>query len=267
MRKKKILRNWKQIVCLVCICFLLSAESIKAEDYSDEYRSYDGQTSFQSEKMVMALIIILPIGAGMFIYFSQNRDKESDDVPILTVIKTDDKSIVSEIQSVDPSFFEEEFKQFAAKRILQLQKALSEKDFNTLKYLNTELQYLSQKELLENMQDRTVYMEFQKMNGMTIDGFHRSLGYDTITLICYMSLIEYTKNAEGTVISGSTSRQIEHTYEVEFLRPLGKPLAGLENCPNCGAPLNIDEAGKCAYCHTTLVKKHLDWMINRYEIR
>lgn len=274
MRKTNLSRNGKRIALFTCIGLLLSIHSMQAADYNNEYRSYDGtdQKGFLSEedmqKFVMALIILLPIGAGIFIYFSVHSDQEPDDeVPILNVIKSDDHDIVSEIQKVDPHFSENEFKQFAVKRILQLQKALSEKDFNTLKYLDTELLYLSQKALLENLADRTCYMEFQKIKGMAIEGFHRSLGYDTITVVCYMSLIEFTKNAQGALISGSNSTAIEHTYAVEFQRPLGKPAAGLENCPNCGAPLDIDEAGKCAYCHTTIVKKHLDWMINRYEIR
>lgn len=271
MRNINLLRNWIRIALFTCIGLLLSVHSVQAADYNDEYRSYDGtdQKSFMTQSStVLILIIILPIGAGTFIYFNVHSDKESDDeVPILNDIKSGDVEIVSDIQKVDPHFSENEFKQFAVKRILQLQKALSEKDFNTLKYLDTELLYLSQKELLENMSDRTCYMEFQKIKGMAIEEFHRSLGYDTISVVCYMSLIEFTKNAQGAIISGSNNTAIEHTYAVEFQRPLGNWLVGLENCPNCGAPLDIDEAGECAYCHTAIVKKHLDWMMNRYEIR
>lgn len=270
MKKIHNQRKWKRIAVLVWIGLLLSTAPVLAADYSEEYRSYDGsdhRDSSSKQNTVLFIIIVLPIAGGMFIYFSIHHDEEPDAVLILNVMKTDDAGIVSEIQKADPQFSETAFKQFAAKRILLLQKALSEKDFCALKYMDTELLYLHHKELIENMHERTSYMEFQKIKGLSIEGFHRSLDYDTLTLICFMSLVEFVKNADGVIISGSDSMEVERTYAVEFLRPLVKSSAGLENCPNCGAPLEIVESGKCAYCHTVIVNKNIDWMINRYDIR
>ena len=33
-------------------------------------------------------------------------------------------------------------------------------------------------------------------------------------------------------------------------------------CPNCGAPIDVDVAGKCRYCNATVVNGDYDWVLS-----
>jgi predicted lipid-binding transport protein (Tim44 family) len=38
-----------------------------------------------------------------------------------------------------------------------------------------------------------------------------------------------------------------------------------QNCPNCGAPLDLDAAGTCAYCRQLVMAGAYDWVLSRIE--
>jgi len=38
-----------------------------------------------------------------------------------------------------------------------------------------------------------------------------------------------------------------------------------QNCPNCGAPLDLDAAGTCAYCQQLVMAGAYDWVLSRIE--
>jgi predicted lipid-binding transport protein (Tim44 family) len=38
-----------------------------------------------------------------------------------------------------------------------------------------------------------------------------------------------------------------------------------QNCPNCGAPLDLDAAGTCAYCKQLVMAGAYDWVLSRIE--
>ena len=38
-----------------------------------------------------------------------------------------------------------------------------------------------------------------------------------------------------------------------------------QNCPNCGAPLDLDAAGTCAYCNQLVMAGAYDWVLSRIE--
>ena len=56
------------------------------------------------------------------------------------------------------------------------------------------------------------------------------------------------------------------TYEWDLSRPTGTVTeqAGEvteRHCPNCGAPLSVNESAKCPYCDTVLTFQDHDWTI------
>ena len=38
-----------------------------------------------------------------------------------------------------------------------------------------------------------------------------------------------------------------------------------QTCPNCGAPLDLDAAGTCAYCNELVMAGAYDWVLSRIE--
>ena len=39
----------------------------------------------------------------------------------------------------------------------------------------------------------------------------------------------------------------------------------VENCPNCGAPVDINASATCPYCNSTLVKVSSDYVLSKKE--
>ena len=54
----------------------------------------------------------------------------------------------------------------------------------------------------------------------------------------------FTRSSSATTKDGSGTRQ---------------------NCPNCGAPLDLDAAGTCAYCKQLVMAGAYDWVLSRIE--
>ena len=54
----------------------------------------------------------------------------------------------------------------------------------------------------------------------------------------------FTRSSSATTKTGSGTRQ---------------------NCPNCGAPLDLDAAGTCAYCNQLVMAGAYDWVLSRIE--
>ena len=68
------------------------------------------------------------------------------------------------------------------------------------------------------------------------------------------------------LISGSDTAEKFMTYEWDLSRPTGTVTeqAGEvteRHCPNCGAPLSVNESAKCPYCDTVLTFQDHDWTI------
>jgi hypothetical protein len=36
-------------------------------------------------------------------------------------------------------------------------------------------------------------------------------------------------------------------------------------CPNCGAPLEINQVGECRYCNAAVTSGRFDWVLSRIE--
>ena len=36
-------------------------------------------------------------------------------------------------------------------------------------------------------------------------------------------------------------------------------------CPNCGAPLEINQVGECRYCKAAVTSGRFDWVLSRIE--
>lgn len=45
----------------------------------------------------------------------------------------------------------------------------------------------------------------------------------------------------------------------------GRPTRTDASCPNCGAPMQVDVSGVCAYCRTKITSGDFDWVLSRIE--
>jgi hypothetical protein len=107
-----------------------------------------------------------------------------------------------------------------------------------------------------------VQIERTELVKITFDAFH-----DAVTYRLFASMIDYTADEQGTVLCGSKSRPRRFSEYWTFIRRRGAkpPVAGNNNCPNCGAPLKINMAGVCEYCQGKITSGDFDWVLSRIE--
>ena len=65
---------------------------------------------------------------------------------------------------------------------------------------------------------------------------------------------------------GSNTAEKFMEYEWTLARSTGRTTgtaAGtqVQNCPNCGAPININNTAKCEYCGCILTTDSFDWVV------
>lgn len=91
--------------------------------------------------------------------------------------------------------------------------------------------------------------------------------YDSITVRIYASMIDYTVNAQGERVCGDPNRTRPFTEYWTFMRRRGVKSnnKSSEQCPNCGAALNINMAGVCEFCGGKVTSGEFDWVLSRIE--
>lgn len=76
----------------------------------------------------------------------------------------------------------------------------------------------------------------------------------------------YVDDATGAVVSGSKTAEKFMTYEWTMIRTKGaksfeRTEDAAKNCPNCGAPLDLNATAKCQYCGAVIQSADFDWVI------
>ena len=92
--------------------------------------------------------------------------------------------------------------------------------------------------------------------------------YNSITLRIGAQGFDYTVDERGNVVSGSKSKLRSWSEYWTFIRSRkAKPMPANANlnCPNCGAPLRVNNAGVCEFCGGKITSGEFDWVLSRIE--
>lgn len=92
--------------------------------------------------------------------------------------------------------------------------------------------------------------------------------YNAITLRIWARGYDYTIDDAGKIVSGSKTNLRTWSEYWTFIRnrhaKTGAARADL-NCPNCGAPLKVNNAGVCQFCGGKITSGEFDWVLSRIE--
>ena len=114
---------------------------------------------------------------------------------------------------------------------------------------------------------RINYVERISVLDVNLRGFFQEGGDDHLVAELKTRITDYTVDeTTGKVVSGSSTAEKFMTYEWDLSRPTGTitEQAGettVKHCPNCGAPLSVNESAKCPYCDMVITFKDHDWTI------
>jgi predicted lipid-binding transport protein (Tim44 family) len=91
--------------------------------------------------------------------------------------------------------------------------------------------------------------------------------YDAVTVRVFATGLDYTIGDDGRMLSGSRDKPRTYSEYWTLIRGVNRKgtSKGDSCCPNCGADLNIGQAGNCAYCNVKVTTGDFDWVLSRIE--
>ena len=176
---------------------------------------------------------------------------------------------MSEYAKLDPNFSESDLREKLSNVYVQMQNGCTARNIESLRPYFTDALYQQFDRQIKslvasrriNRVDRIAVLD------VVLRGWFQEGGDDHLVALLKTRITDYIVDEDtGKVISGSDTAEKFMTYEWDLSRPTGTVTeqAGEvteRHCPNCGAPLSVNESAKCPYCDTVLTFQDHDWTI------
>jgi hypothetical protein len=174
------------------------------------------------------------------------------------------------LQAKDPNFNQQMFLDRAQAAFFALQKAWMDRNLEPARVYMSDGIYHRWKTQIDamiaahkkNMLDNLV------IGGVQIVKVQSDPNFDTITVRIDASAADYEVDdtTANKVIYGSRQNQNFTEYWTFIRSGSARTKAGegaeVTQCPNCGAPLSINESGVCSYCKATVTSGQFGWVLD-----
>lgn len=153
------------------------------------------------------------------------------------------------------------------KKLVAIQTARTNYDYDTLKHLCTEKLYNLLSSELKTLHEADLGYHFEDYKLLESQIFSLTSDENNIyiKIAIKASCISYRLDQEDQLVDGSKEHRSMIVHELEFLKPI-KTGDIEENCPNCGAPTKRSLKGKCSYCGTIIEEKSQDWLLSQNKV-
>ena len=233
---------------------------------SGSYITGDGDSCDGPELIVVAIIVVIIL----IICMRNSKRQQKTAVPGATRTAQSRLTPIESYTALDPNFSPEDFKEWLQNLYIKMQDCCMKRDVEPIRpYFADALwqQFDRQMKLLKEMH-RTNRIERIAVLNVNLRGFYQDKGEDVIVAELYARITDYTVDDQtGNVILGSKTQEKFMTYEYSLSRPTGKRTEAYHegvtdrHCPNCGAPLSVNESIKCPYCDSVLTFSDHDWTV------
>ena len=177
---------------------------------------------------------------------------------------------LSKLREQDPDFSREAFLERVSNMYVQLQEAWEAKKWEPIRIMMTDALYNQFKRQLDEYirNNHTNHVDRIAVLSAEIIGYRQDEVNDIIKVLLKTRIVDYVENdADGSLVSGDRSREKFMTYEWTLIRAKGvktahDPGVSQVNCPSCGAPMSVNQSGKCEYCGSVLTSGQYDWIIS-----
>ena len=80
--------------------------------------------------------------------------------------------------------------------------------------------------------------------------------------------LDYLMDEDGNYVSGDTDVRSERANYLTFTKKINhKEMGSVRKCPGCGASIDVNASGKCAYCGTIYNLDDKDWVLTSIETK
>jgi len=176
------------------------------------------------------------------------------------------------IRAHDPAFDENAFIADVERAFFLVQQAWSERKPELSRRVMADGIWQQHRVQIEQYeaQHRRNMLDSLAVGNAVVVAAHSDQTYDTLTVRIRAASADYdVDDQSGKVVRGNRNVE-EWTEDWVFQRSsdaVTKPGNGTlsAHCPNCGAPLDVDLAGVCSYCHAAIMSGKYDWVLTRID--
>jgi hypothetical protein len=174
------------------------------------------------------------------------------------------------LQAKDPNFNQQMFLDRAQAAFFALQKAWMDRNLEPARVYMSDGLYRRWKNQIDAMiaAHKKNILENLVIGGVQIVKVQSDPNFDSITTRIDASAADYEvdESNNNKVIFGSRSEQPFTEYWTFTRSGTARTKAGegaeVNQCPNCGAPLSINESGVCSYCKATVTTGQFGWVLD-----
>ncbi len=283
--KKKTKLMFLMLRCL-CFALILFVPMTAHADFgnfagSRDYGGGSGGGSFDGDfdlamEVLTWIIAIIAVVVLMIYYLIKDKVTGGKILGDQAQYKTSDGMelrTMAEFKAMDTGFDEGAFREQLSNLYVQLQQFWHEKDIEPMRpYLTDAFFNQSERQLNDLRQkNQTPCTERIAVLAVSPRGFYQSGGMDHMVVKVSTRIVAYiVDDRTGNVISGDRNREKFMEYEWDLCRESGiitNQTDGLNSviCPQCGAPLNINQSAKCPYCGSIITVTNRSWALNNIK--
>ncbi len=247
------------------------------DDYSYDY-SYDSDYSSSSIDDPIAVGVIFVVFIIIFLVVKVKLGNMSKNMNRRTIqpgaqqTPSSQLKPMSDFKTLDPNFSEAAYIEKISNMYVQFQNQWQAKDLEPLRGDMTDAFYAQMDRQLEQLRkaNQTNMVENIAVLGVELRGFMQDDVNDTIVATVRTRINDYyVDDNTGAVVRGNKDAEKFMTYEWTMIRRKGvltevgeEGESKAQNCPNCGAPLNVNHSAKCEYCGTVITNSDYDWVLS-----
>ncbi|MBO0745291.1 MAG: TIM44-like domain-containing protein [Candidatus Dormibacteraeota bacterium] len=175
------------------------------------------------------------------------------------------------LKGADPAFDYQDFERRAAQAFMSLQQAWQARDLDSARPFMSPGLYFSWSAQVKQLVE---LHKINRLDGLRIDAMQpvrviHGKAFDDLTVRITATCADYeVDERSGRIIFGSRTPSTFSEYWT-FQRSVDAKTTGKHAvdkvCPNCGAPLQINEIGECQFCHAAVTSGRFDWVLSRIE--
>ena len=251
------------------------------DDYDDDYNgggyvvhdsgSGNSDSSGGGAVTVVIIVVIIVIIFGIPVIkamLSKNKSGKLAPGALPTDVST--LKPVSEYSSLDPNFSQPDFCEEISNMYIRLQNAWQAKKLDDIRPCLSDDFYAQLDRQLDAYRKNKQTNRVERISVMGVDllGWKQESGNDIMIARLQTRIVDYVvDDATGNVIRGSNTAEKFMTYEWNLIRTSGRQTGQnkgetVSNCPNCGAPLNLNKSAKCEYCGSIIETDDFDWALS-----
>ena len=220
--------------------------------------------------------LVLGVVAAFLIYRwwasrQSSPNSGSSDVTSAPVAEIDAAAVqngLSALQTRDPNFNQQVFLDRAQTTFLVLQNAWMARNLEPARvYLSDGIynRWKLQIDQMVAMHKRNV-LEDLAINGCTIARVVGDPNFDSITVRIDAWAADYEVDDQNKMVSGDRKAAPFTEYWTLIRSRAARSRVGetapITQCPNCGAPVSLNESGICAYCKATVTTGQFGWVLD-----